>query len=155
MDAYDQSKLANLLFTYELQTRLEATGAAPAALAAHPGNADTELWRTSSGLERALISPRLRRLTFWLAQDAEAGALPTLRAATDPHARGGDFYGPSGWSEYTGAPVRVESSPGSHDREISRRLWALSEQLTGVYYHVETPSPESVTLAHDAVLHDL
>jgi NAD(P)-dependent dehydrogenase (short-subunit alcohol dehydrogenase family) len=127
-EAYAQSKLANLLFTYELQRRLAATGAGTIAVAAHPGNARTALWRGSSALERALI-----RLP-WLAQSARAGALPTLAAALDPSARGGDYYGPSGPFQYTGRPTRVESSTSSHDAESQRRLWEVSEQLTGVSY---------------------
>src|SRR5215218_2042592 len=139
-DAYGQSKLANLLFTNELQARLEAAGARTIALAAHPGNARTDLWRTSSRLERVLISPRLRLLNFWLVQSAELGALPTLRAAVDPSARGGDYYGPAGPFQYTGYPTRVDSSPRSHDAAARRRLWDVSEQLTGVSYRIPQPS---------------
>jgi NAD(P)-dependent dehydrogenase (short-subunit alcohol dehydrogenase family) len=135
-DAYAQSKLANLLFTYELNRRLEAAGAETIALAAHPGNARTALWRTSSVLERTLISARLRLLNFWLVQGPERGALPTLRAAVDPSARGGDYYGPRGPFQYTGDPIPVESSPRSHDPEAQRRLWEASEQLTGVTYRI-------------------
>jgi NAD(P)-dependent dehydrogenase (short-subunit alcohol dehydrogenase family) len=133
-DAYGQSKLANLLFTYELQSRLEAVGARTIALAAHPGNASTALWRTSSTLERAFVSARLHVILFWLVQGAERGALPTLRAATDPAARGGEYYGPGGRFEFTGPPVRVESSARSHDVADQRRLWEVSERLTGVGY---------------------
>jgi NAD(P)-dependent dehydrogenase (short-subunit alcohol dehydrogenase family) len=129
--AYERSKLANLLFAYELQHRLSAAGAGTISLAAHPGNARTDLWGTSSRLERALLAPRLRPLTSWLAQSAEDGALPTLRAALDPSARGGDYYGPDRWLEYTGRPVRVQSSPDSHDRSAQRWLWQHSEQLIG------------------------
>jgi len=130
---YAQSKLANLLFTYELQRRLTAAGASTIALAAHPGNARTELWRTASGIERALTQGRLSFLAFWM-QSAEAGAQPTLRAALDPAARGGEYYGPGSFFEYRGRPIRVESSPASHDPEVQRRLWEVSEQLTGVSY---------------------
>ena len=139
-DAYGQSKLANLLFTNELQARLDAAGARTIALAAHPGNARTDLWRTSSRLERVLISPRLRLLNFWLVQSAELGALPTLRAAVDPSARGGDYCGPAGPFQYTGYPTRVESSPRSHDAAARRRLWDVSEQLTDVSYRIPQPS---------------
>jgi NAD(P)-dependent dehydrogenase (short-subunit alcohol dehydrogenase family) len=135
-DAYAQSKLANLLFSYELDRRLRDAAATTSSLAAHPGNARTELWRSSSRLERAVISPRLRFLNFWLVQSAEAGALPTLRAATDPAARGGDYFGPAGRFQFTGHPVRVESSARSHDAVAQRRLWELSEQLTGVRYEL-------------------
>ena len=137
--AYWQSKLANLLFSYELQARLDAAGAGTTALAAHPGVVPTELWRTSSGLERVLISPQLRLLNFWIAQDAPMGALPTLRAAVDPSARGGEYYGPAGRHD-TGYPVRVESSARSHDTAAQQRLWEISEQLTGVPFHIPEPS---------------
>jgi NAD(P)-dependent dehydrogenase (short-subunit alcohol dehydrogenase family) len=132
--AYDRSKLANLLFAFELQRRLEGVGAATIAVAAHPGNARTELWRTSSWFERALLGPRLRTVTGWLAQSAEAAARPTLRAATDRAVRGGDYYGPRGAFGYTGEPVRVEASAQAHDRVAQRRLWELSEGLSGVTY---------------------
>jgi NAD(P)-dependent dehydrogenase (short-subunit alcohol dehydrogenase family) len=132
--AYARSKLANLLFAYELQRRLAAAGADTISLAAHPGIARTGLYRTSSRLERTLLSPRVRVLTSWLVQSAEAGALPTLRAALDPDARGGEYYGPDGSKEYIGRPVRVDSAPSSHDRAAQQRLWELSEQLSGITY---------------------
>ncbi len=132
--AYDRSKLANLMFAYELQHRLAAAGAGTVSLACHPGIVRSDLWRTSSRFERVLLSPALRPLTFWLAQDAAAGALPTLRAALDPAASGGEYYGPSGRFEYTGSPARVTSSPVSHDRDAQRKLWELSEELTGIAY---------------------
>jgi NAD(P)-dependent dehydrogenase (short-subunit alcohol dehydrogenase family) len=138
--AYYQSKLANLLFTYELQARLTAAGAGTIALAAHPGNARTDLWRHSSRLIQVLYRPRLRMITFWFAQDAETGALPTLRAATDASASGGDYYGPSGWQQSTGYPVRVESSARSHNAADAARLWDISEHLTGVSYRIPARS---------------
>jgi NAD(P)-dependent dehydrogenase (short-subunit alcohol dehydrogenase family) len=133
--AYCQSKLANLMFTYELDRRLRAAGARTTALACHPGIVLTNLYRTRSRLERAPMSPRLRRLNSRLVQSAHMGALPTLRAATDPSAEGGEFYGPPGRG-YTGHPVRVESSARSHDEAAQRRLWQESERLTGVAYTV-------------------
>jgi NAD(P)-dependent dehydrogenase (short-subunit alcohol dehydrogenase family) len=131
--AYYQSKLANLLFTYELQRRLTEAGAGTIALAAHPGNARTDLWRHSR-LDQALYRPMLRPLTFWFAQSAHMGALATLRAATDPAAVGGEYYGPPGRPQFTGHPVRVESSAQSHDEADAARLWTVSEELTGVSY---------------------
>jgi NAD(P)-dependent dehydrogenase (short-subunit alcohol dehydrogenase family) len=131
--AYYRSKLANLLFTYELQRRLTGAGADTMALAAHPGNARTDLWRHSR-LDQALYRPMLRPLTFWFAQSAHMGALATLRAATDPAAAGGEYYGPPGRQQFTGHPVRVESSAQSHDEPAAARLWAVSEELTGVSY---------------------
>jgi NAD(P)-dependent dehydrogenase (short-subunit alcohol dehydrogenase family) len=131
--AYSQSKLANVLFTYELDRRLRAAGAETRALACHPGIVLTGLYKTSSRLERAALSPRLRWLNSRFVQSAAMGALPTLRAATDPGARGGEFYGPPGRG-YTGYPVRVESSSRSHDEAVQRRLWEASERLTGVTF---------------------
>jgi NAD(P)-dependent dehydrogenase (short-subunit alcohol dehydrogenase family) len=131
--AYYRSKLANLLFTYELERRLTGAGADTMALAAHPGNARTDLWRHSR-LDQALYRPGLRPLTFWFAQSAHMGALATLRAATDPAAAGGEYYGPPGRQQFTGHPVRVESSAQSHDEPDAARLWAISEELTGVSY---------------------
>src|SRR5215831_16931858 len=133
-DAYAQSKLANLLFTYELAARLQAAGQPTIALAAHPGVAQTALFRWDPRLTRALLSPAARPLMFWTVHSAQAGALPVLRAAADPAARAGEYYGPGGWREYTGHPVKVQSAGPSHDLTSRRRLWEASEQLTGVSY---------------------
>jgi len=126
--AYGQSKLANLLFTYELQRRL--TGHQTTALAAHPGASNTELARHLPGALERLVTP--------LAQDAALGALPTLRAATDPGALGGQYFGPDGIGETRGYPKVVASSAQSHDADLQRRLWAVSEELTGVTFPVGT-----------------
>jgi NAD(P)-dependent dehydrogenase (short-subunit alcohol dehydrogenase family) len=134
MAAYARSKLANLLFTYELQRRLAAAGSATIAVAAHPGGARTDLTRHSPLFVRVVASRRLRLLTSWLLQDAGMGVLPTLRAATDPAAGGGQYYGPAGLNEWTGYPEQVESSPASHDAQAARQLWAQSERITGVSY---------------------
>jgi NAD(P)-dependent dehydrogenase (short-subunit alcohol dehydrogenase family) len=133
--AYCQSKLANLLFAYELDRRLRAAGAGASSLACHPGIVLTHLYRTRSKLERILLSRRLRLLNFWLVQTTRMGALPTLRAATDPAAEGGEFYGPPGRG-YVGYPVRAKSAPRSHDGTVGRRLWQESERLTSVRYPV-------------------
>jgi NAD(P)-dependent dehydrogenase (short-subunit alcohol dehydrogenase family) len=125
--AYAQSKLANLLFTYELQRRLAARRGPTIAVAAHPGTSDTALVRYLPAWMQlgARMSP---------SQNARMGALPTVRAATDPAAAGGDYYGPAGFGELTGPPRRVRSSARSHDEAAARRLWAVSEELTGVSY---------------------
>ncbi|WP_328472068.1 oxidoreductase [Actinoplanes sp. NBC_00393] len=128
--AYAQSKLANLLFAYELQRRL--AGAPTISVAAHPGNAQTELNRRFPGQQNLLGHRRLRWLISRLVQSAEQGALTTLRAAADPQARGGEFYGPSGWWQFTGSPVTVSSSARSHDPDVQQRLWRESERLTGI-----------------------
>ena len=130
--AYFRSKLLNLLFTYELQRRFEAAGAGASSLAAHPGGASTNLGT-------AAVRPRGLGWAFTLfsgkvAQSAAMGALPTLRAATDPTARGGQYYGPSGFYEARGYPVVVTSNPISYDEEVARRAWEASEDLTGVRF---------------------
>jgi NAD(P)-dependent dehydrogenase (short-subunit alcohol dehydrogenase family) len=130
--AYGQSKLANLMFTYELQRRLSAAGSSTVALAAHPGVSSTELVRNSPGLLRVGNALFGR----FVSQSAERGALPTLRAATDPAALGGQYYGPDGFRELRGDPVVVESSKQSHDADVRRRLWTVSEELTGVTFPV-------------------
>ncbi|KUI44277.1 short-chain dehydrogenase [Mycobacterium sp. IS-1590] len=129
VQAYGQSKLANLLFTYELQRRLASAGAPTVATAAHPGFSDTELMR---------YIPVYVPDVVWriFTQPADKGALPTLRAATDPNVQGGQYYGPDGLGEVKGHPKLVASSAQSHDEDIQRRLWSLSEELTGVTYPV-------------------
>jgi NAD(P)-dependent dehydrogenase (short-subunit alcohol dehydrogenase family) len=132
MAAYGQSKLANLLFTYELQRRLAAAGAQTIALAAHPGASRTELNRHLPAI--ALV--RGREWGIWrpITQSPQQGTLSILRAAADPHARGGDYYGPHGRFQYKGYPVLVASSARSHHADAQRRLWQESERLTGVTY---------------------
>jgi NAD(P)-dependent dehydrogenase (short-subunit alcohol dehydrogenase family) len=124
--AYGQSKLANLMFTYELQRRLQGTNTI--AVAAHPGGSNTELGRNTPALVRSIfdvLGPRLM-------QGADMGALPTLRAATDPGVLGGQYYGPDGFGEQRGYPKVVASNEASHDVDAQRRLWAVSEELTSV-----------------------
>jgi len=129
--AYGQSKLANLLFTYELQRRLASHGTTIAA-AAHPGGSDTDLMRhLPNSLQFAL--PAIRPLF----QGADMGALPTLRAATDPGVLGGQYFGPDGPGGVRGYPKVVPSSDQSHDLDLQRRLWAVSEELTQVVYPVD------------------
>lgn len=131
--AYGQSKLANLLFTYELQRRLAARpGAHTIAVAAHPGGSNTDLARNLPGI----FQPLKAVLGPVLFQSPAMGALPTLRAATDPAVAGGQYYGPAGFLEQRGHPKIVQSSAQSHDEELQRRLWAVSEQLTGVKFPV-------------------
>jgi NAD(P)-dependent dehydrogenase (short-subunit alcohol dehydrogenase family) len=137
-EAYYQSKLANLLFTYELERRLRAAESPTQALGAHPGVVYTDLFRTRSRLDKALLSPWMRPINFWAVQNVHRGALPMLRAATDPAASGGEYYGPHRKHD-TGYPVAVKSSPRSHDVADQARLWDVSEQLTGVRYAITVP----------------
>ncbi|WP_370464782.1 SDR family NAD(P)-dependent oxidoreductase [Mycolicibacterium sp. P1-18] len=122
--AYGQSKLANLLFTYELQNRLAGRDAL--AVAAHPGGSASELDRHLPGPLKLAFRP--------LEQDTETGALPTLRAATDPAVAGGQYFGPGGFLEMRGNPKVVSSNRRSHDTSVQRRLWTVSEDLTGVTF---------------------
>jgi NAD(P)-dependent dehydrogenase (short-subunit alcohol dehydrogenase family) len=131
VSAYGQAKLANLLFTYELQRRLASHGTTIAA-AAHPGGSNTELMRNLprwAAVAYPVIAP--------LMQDATMGALPSLRAATDPAVLGGQYYGPDGVGQTRGYPKLVGSSRKSHDVDLQRRLWAVSEELTGVAYPID------------------
>jgi hypothetical protein len=119
--AYAQSKLANLLFTYELQRRLMAAGAGTSALAAHPGAARTELNRHMP----LLVGGASWRLARPITHPVEIGALSILYAAVDPGARPGAYYGPDGRFQFTGHPTRLESTPRSHDSADQRRLWEV------------------------------
>ncbi|MFE7801441.1 SDR family NAD(P)-dependent oxidoreductase [Nocardia sp. NPDC057440] len=129
--AYGQSKLANLMFTYELQRRLSGTGKT-IAVAAHPGAANTDLMRNMPAALRALV-PVVAPIAT---QSPAMGALSILRAATDPGVLGGQYYGPGGFLETRGYPKIVESSSQSHDTAIQQRLWTISEKLTGVTFPV-------------------
>jgi NAD(P)-dependent dehydrogenase (short-subunit alcohol dehydrogenase family) len=126
--AYSQSKLANLMFTYELQRRLSAAGTT-IAVAAHPGLAGTELTRNTPAIA-AFFYARV------ISQKAAMGALPVLRAATDPRVLGGQYYGPGGLFGTRGYPELARSSRQSRDTAIQRRLWTVSEELTGVTFPV-------------------
>lgn len=129
--AYAQSKLANLLFAYELQRRLAAAGRQAISVAAHPGYAATNLQR---------VGPEMRgsRLGMWLmtasnrllAQSAAMGALPEVYAATSPDVQGGNYIGPDGPLGQRGFPKKVRSSARSYDLDVAARLWAVSEELT-------------------------
>jgi NAD(P)-dependent dehydrogenase (short-subunit alcohol dehydrogenase family) len=130
--AYGQSKLANLMFAYDLQHRRAAANAKTLAVGAHPGVAATELSRHIPGY----TLPGVPWLFGKLLNTAEMGALPTLRAATDPSVKGGQYWGPDGFREMRGHPVLVSSSKQSQDTAIQQRLWQVSEELTGVSYPV-------------------
>jgi NAD(P)-dependent dehydrogenase (short-subunit alcohol dehydrogenase family) len=123
--AYGQSKLANLLFTYELQRKLTAAGKDTLAVAVHPG------W-TATNLQ--VHSSVLRFFNRFFAQEPPMGALPTLYAATEPEVDGGEYFGPGGLVEMRGYPKPVQSNDRSHDETVAARLWEVSEELTGVRY---------------------
>ena len=131
MAAYRQSKLACLIFSYELQRRLERAGLKTMSVAAHPGLSITDLVRHF---------PKWLFVFFPLGvlftHSPDKGALPTLYAALVEDVKGGDYFGPQGYSEWTGKPGRARSTAMSRDKEIARRLWNISEKLTGIQYPV-------------------
>lgn len=128
--AYSQSKLANLLFTFEFERRSAAHKWGVSATAAHPGVASTELIPNGPGGMGALGNFVLPLISH----SAAAGALPTLAAAVSPEAHGGDYWGPSGFGEMRGAPKRAAAMPQARDEAAAKRLWELSERLTHVSY---------------------
>jgi len=130
--AYGQSKLANLMFAMELQRRLEAAGSQLRSMAAHPGYASTNLQSRTESIQDTLMG--IGNKLF--AQSAQMGALPQLYAATAPDLAGGSFIGPDGIGEQRGHPKQVEGDERSQDSDVQRRLWELSEELTGVRFEL-------------------
>jgi NAD(P)-dependent dehydrogenase (short-subunit alcohol dehydrogenase family) len=133
--AYSQSKLANLMFCFELQRRAAAAGTALLSMAAHPGYAATNL--QSAGTDRFYERWFMAIGNRLFAQSAEMGALPTLYAATFPDLPGGTYVGPGGRSEQRGYPKVVTAAGKAYDEQAWVRLWELSETLTGVRYEFE------------------
>src|SRR4051794_14709357 len=131
--AYGQSKLANLLFALELDRRLRASGSTVASMAAHPGYAATNLQTAAPPLVDRLVMIPLNAV---VAQSADMGALPTLYAATKPDLPGGTFVGPDGFAEQRGHPTVTKPSDRARDEATARRLWEVSEDLTGVRYEL-------------------
>lgn len=126
MQSYADSKIANIYFTYELRRKLSHIKNAPLVTAAHPGWTATELQRHAGIFEF---------LNSFFAQDVSMGALPTLRAAIDKNAQSGDYYGPKGFMEIRGYPIKVSTIKRSQDLEISEKLWRISEELSGVTFN--------------------
>jgi NAD(P)-dependent dehydrogenase (short-subunit alcohol dehydrogenase family) len=133
--AYTQSKLANLLFTTELDRRLRAVGATTIAVAAHPGLTATTLGHDSASPLGRLLNG-LRPILRHVMQDPADGALPTLRAATDAAAAGNDLYGPYGRLESSGSAHTVSRSALSRDEHAAQKLWQLSVAATGADFGV-------------------
>lgn len=137
--AYAQSKLANLLFIAELDRRLKAAGTSTIATAAHPGAASTNLGHDNPGPLSAVFQ-RVRPLLNRVLQSPADGALPTLRAATDPAAVGNDFFGPYGRFQSSGSATKVSRARRAHDERAALRLWEMSTAATGADYGVlDTP----------------
>jgi NAD(P)-dependent dehydrogenase (short-subunit alcohol dehydrogenase family) len=134
--AYGRSKLSNLLFTLELSKRATAAGTDLIAASSHPGFAATNLQTAGIGLGAAgkLLTPVMRLGNVFLAQSDENGALPSLRAATDPDVVSGDYYGPDGIGEQRGHPQRVGRSGRASNEADAAQLWRVSEELTGVSF---------------------
>ena len=125
MHAYGQSKLASLVYTFELARRLKAAGSGIVATAAHPGY-------TATNLDLGNFFMRLSTRLF--AQKPDMGALPALYAASADDVRSGEYYGPGGMKELGGHPARAEARSEARDPALGQRLWALSQDLTGVSY---------------------
>ena len=132
--AYGQSKLANLLFTLELQRRLDAAGSDTIAVASHPGYAATNLSVTGPRMENASLVERIMNIGNVFAQSAAMGALPSLYGAVAPDVRGGEYFGPGGLLEMFGAPKRASAMAKARDPEVAARLWEVSVELTNVDY---------------------
>ena len=129
--AYGRSKLANLLFTYELNRRLQKAYKQPIALAAHPGYSYTDFGRRMFFRSlRYIFYPVIRLVTH----SSAMGALPSVRAAVDPDVNGADYFGPDGRRQRKGYPVKVRSNEASHNSYDASKLWEISEQLTGIKY---------------------
>jgi NAD(P)-dependent dehydrogenase (short-subunit alcohol dehydrogenase family) len=135
--AYQRSKFANVVFGLELDRRLRAAGSPVKSVLAHPGYSATNLQVTGP---RGAMKAFLRVGNALAAQSAERGALPQLYAATAEGVAGGEFYGPDGWREARGFPTRVEPVRRARDPELGRRLWEVSEELTGVSYSLPAPA---------------
>lgn len=127
--AYGQSKLANLLFALELERRLRAAGSNLKSMAAHPGYASTNLQFAAPPLVDRMV---MRVGNLVIAQSEDMGALPTLYAATQPGLRGGTYVGPDGIAEQRGHPKPVSPSRAARSEDVARRLWDVSEEMTGV-----------------------
>lgn len=132
MTAYGQSKLANLMFSLELQRRSAAAKWGLASIGAHPGVSRTDLLPNS--VERTSVSGLARRWLWFLFQPAAQGALPTLFAATSPDAKAGAYYGPDRLNETRGYPAPAKIPPQAEDAAVAARLWEVSERLTGVTF---------------------
>ncbi len=132
--AYAQSKLANLMFALELARRAGAAGLSLRSVAAHPGYAATNLQFAGPRMEGSKTGEKLMAVASQIAQSAERGALPSLYAATVPVLPSGSYVGPDGPMEIWGFPRLVGTSARARDRETARRLWEVSEELTGVHY---------------------
>jgi NAD(P)-dependent dehydrogenase (short-subunit alcohol dehydrogenase family) len=132
-DAYNQSKLANLLFALELDRRARAAGSKLRSIPVHPGISRTSIVENGPGA-KGLKMLGLRIFSPFITQDDAAGALPTLYGATAPEAQGGVYIGPDGFQAFKGSPTIEKPRPQALDEAAAKRLWTISEDLTGVTY---------------------
>ncbi|NKM88141.1 SDR family NAD(P)-dependent oxidoreductase [Rhizobium laguerreae] len=140
MPVYTQSKLACLMFAFELQRRSEEAGWGVTSIAAHPGVSRTDLLHNAPGRHSA--QGLLRTFLWFLFQPVAQGALPTLFAATSPEARGGGYYGPDRLSETRGHPTEAQIPRQSMEKHVAHKLWEVSEKLTGISFNDQAPTPE-------------
>ncbi|MEZ4729982.1 MAG: oxidoreductase [Caldilineaceae bacterium] len=142
--AYSQSKLANLLFAYELQRKFAAAGVDAKSVGAHPGYAATNLQGVGPAMEGSWLGRiGMRIANRLIAQSAASGALPLLYAAVAPDVNGCDYIGPTGFQGMRGAPGKVKSNAESYNEDIAARLWRVSVELTGVAYEMLQPKTVS------------
>lgn len=135
--AYAQSKLANLLFAFELQRRLEQANASTISVASHPGYSNTNLQFAGPEMEKSKTRKTIMKIANTLfAQSAAKGALPMLYAATAPDVKGGEYFGPRGLFQVWGHPKKIKPPKKALDTETARRLWEVSEQLTKTKYPI-------------------
>lgn len=131
MKSYRRSKMANLLFTYDLQRKLATVQSDTISVAAHPGVSMTNL---ANHLKGSFMFKIFELIGGFISHDPAKGALPGIRASVDPKVQGGAYYGPDGMMEMKGNPVKVASNKASHDLDDAKKLWEVSEQLTGVKF---------------------
>ena len=129
-EAYRQSKLACLMFAYELDRRLKQKGSKAISVVAHPGVSNTNLGQFIP----FLLKPLTPLVGTFIGHPPENGAKPTLMAALYPDLKGGDYFGPGGKGEWKGPPVKVDGIPLSKNKSVAQRLWSVSEALTGINY---------------------
>ena len=135
---YGQSKLANLLFTAELQRRLTLVGSSTKAMVAHPGYSATNLTSGSARLQKKALQAKISdAVSNLIGQDAQQGVLPILFAATAPGLAGNSYVGPDGWKEWKGQPRLVGRTSAANDMKAARELWDVSEALTGVHFPLD------------------
>ncbi|MBX4863299.1 SDR family oxidoreductase [Rhizobium bangladeshense] len=140
MPVYSQSKLACLMFAFELQRRSEEASWGITSIAAHPGISRTDLLHNGPG--RRSAQGLLRSLMWFLFQPVAQGALPTLFAATSPEARGGGYYGPDKLGETRGHPTDAQIPRQAMEKHVAHKLWEISEKLTGISFDAQVPPPE-------------